>query len=89
MTPEALQEYRRQQTLIVEQLCRINGRASGRNYGLAGRLLKLYRYDLVLELLGVMQEGTPVPYMMGALRKAAERRAVYSELIDTIAEAWE
>jgi hypothetical protein len=88
MNAEALTEYRRRQSLVVEQLCRINGRASAANYGLAGKLMNTYGFELVMEVLPVLQEGTATAYMVGALRKQAEKRATFSEVLDVITEGW-
>ena len=73
-------EYKRQQTLLVEQLCRINQKESRYNYGLAGRLMKHFSFDLLIRILSHMREGTPIAYIQGALRREQERTTDFVRL---------
>ncbi|MDD2869626.1 MAG: hypothetical protein PHN62_13705 [Neomegalonema sp.] len=70
-------ERRRRMSFVVEELARIFNYPSMTCYGLAGRMMKKYPYQFIVQVLGQIQPGSPLPYVMGALRNSAFKAGMF------------
>jgi len=58
---------REMQETIVNELIRLSV-SKDRVWGIAGRMLNNFNYEKIIETLQKMQLGTPLPYILGAIR---------------------
>ncbi|MBN2416794.1 hypothetical protein JXO52_13185 [bacterium] len=66
-------EFRDQQYLLREQLSRILYKKPGNYYGIAGKIIHLFGFDLSFTVLHRIPKGKSIKYIIGALRREYEK----------------
>ena len=86
---ETQKEFRRQQSLIVEQLARITDLQRHQCYGPAGRIIKDFSYAFCMEILDKISDRRPLAYIIGALKREYEKTCDFAtRQIQELAETW-
>ena len=84
------EEFRRQQTFIVELMTIKTDLPTRACYGLAGKWIHEFGFDLTLKVLKGVVEGVPVSYITGALQREKLQTVDFSlrQDLNELTEAW-
>jgi len=84
MEPQTENDYRREQSFLMEQLVRITDFPSHKCYPIVGRMRKFYGYEHTLSVLKEIQCGKNLSYIIGALRKNAHSKVDITKFADQL-----
>jgi len=83
-------EFRRQQTFVVELMTVKTNLPTRACYGMAGKWLREFGFDLTMKVLQGIVEGASVGYVIGALQREKVKTVDFSlrQDLEELKEAW-
>ncbi|MDD5543871.1 MAG: hypothetical protein PHX83_11920 [Acidobacteriia bacterium] len=84
---DSQKEVRREQSIILAELCRITDKPSEKMYGLAGKLRKEYGFLTCMDVLPQIAAGNGIGIIRSAVRQKARACTVRDDLL-VLCENW-